>query len=103
MLSVLGKWTFDVRVARDEAQAMDLIERQQFDFALVDLNLGGATDGIRLIERIKAHQPRTRIVLITGYPSDETRSEAATKGASAYLEKPFDLAVLLRTFTSLTC
>jgi len=36
--------------------------------------------------------------MVTGYPTDESRSEARDTGASAYLSKPVELHDLVQTF-----
>ncbi len=56
--------------------------------------------GLDLLQEIKRRQPRIRAIMMTAYPTDETRLQAAEKGASAYLAKPLDLQTLLRTFVS---
>lgn len=99
MANVLGKRGFDVNFARDEAQALHLIGKERFDFALIDLKLGAA-DGIRVLERIKLDQPRVRAIMVTAYPTEATRAEAAAKGASAYLAKPLEIYKLLETLAS---
>ena len=97
MTSALGKRGFDVNTAANRADALKLLERELFDFALIDLRLGLA-DGVELLSEIKRRQPRVRAILVTGYPTDESRAEAREIGASAYLSKPVELHELFQTF-----
>jgi two-component system response regulator RegA len=99
MTGVLGKRGFDVNTASNGVEALKLLEKELFDFALVDIKLGGAS-GLCLLEEIKKRQPRIRGIIVTAYPEDVTRAQAFDKGASAYLAKPLDLQDLLHTFTS---
>jgi len=67
---------------------------------VVDLRLGDAS-GLGLIEALHALDPRTRIVMLTGYASIATAVEAIKLGATHYLTKPADpdeiIAALGRT------
>ncbi len=52
---------------------------------------GNIVNGIDLIRRVTAAKLALPSMLITGYPSPETISEALLVGASDYLAKPFDM------------
>jgi NADP-reducing hydrogenase subunit HndA len=52
-------------------------------------------DGITLIRWIKKSRPNIGIVIITGYPSQETMKEAIELGIIDYVPKPFTPSVLL--------
>jgi len=51
-------------------------------------------DGITLIRWIKQKRPDTGIVIITGYPSQDTIKDALELGIIDYVPKPFTPAVL---------
>src|SRR4051794_31042029 len=84
MSDALGKRGFGVNTASNGHEALKLLERELFDFALLDLRLDGA-DGIELLAEIKRRQPRIRAIVVTAYPTDESRAAAREKGAAAYL------------------
>jgi len=99
MKSALGKRGFDVNAVETAAEALKLLEKEHYDFALVDLRLGAAS-GIDLLAEIKRRQPRIRAIMVTGQPTDQSRSEAKNRGASAYLSKPLGLTDLLHTLAT---
>ncbi len=74
-----------------------------FDLAVLDLNLGGHSS-LPLIPTLKRHNPRMRILVLTGYASIATAVEAIKLGADNYLAKPADadeiLAALLGDSTA---
>ncbi len=78
-----------VVVAADAKEALELLQRQEFDLALVDIKMPGM-DGLELLRRIKEEYPETLVVIITAYGSIESSVEAMKAGASDYLLKPFD-------------
>lgn len=57
------------------------------DYAVVDLRLGGAS-GLTCVAALRAHDPATRIVVLTGFASIATAVEAVKLGATHYLTKP---------------
>ena len=54
-------------------------------------------EGTELLTRMKQTIPKTRKIIITGYPSLQNAIEAVNKGADAYVMKPFDMAKVLKT------
>lgn len=99
MRSVLGKRGFSVNTAATAREALKLLDGELFDFALVDLRLGAAS-GIDLLAAIKQRQPRIRAIMVTAFPTDQSRADAQSKGAAAYLSKPLAIGDLLQTFVS---
>src|SRR6195952_5352937 len=76
--------------------AMALLERREFDLALVDVRLKDG-DGYSLCQAIRARRPETDVILITGSISepDEKLFRSLEEGAFYFLFKPFDRRVLL--------
>lgn len=97
MQTALGKRGFLVNAVSSGAEALTQLETLLFDFALIDLKLTGES-GIDVLGAIKQRQPRIHALVVTAYPTDASRAEATNRGAAAYLTKPLDLGVLLKTF-----
>jgi len=74
----------------DGKQALDVIVQQPFDLAFIDLKMPkmGGMDVLQFIRKI---QPRTDVVIITGYGTVETAVSAIKNGAYDYISKPFSL------------
>lgn len=85
---------FGVSHAQDSKGTLELLESNRFDFAILDLNLGGETS-LALIEPLKASNPEIRILILTGYASIATAVEAIKLGADNYLAKPADTEEIL--------
>ena|SRR5689334_8697229 len=99
MTSALGRKGFDVKTAANSAEAVKLIGSQAFDFAVVDLKIG-EENGVELVREIKRLRPKIHAVMVTGYPSDETRDAAQQSGADSCIAKPVALTDLLHAFAS---
>jgi len=81
-----------VEDAPDVATALALMAGRHFPVVLTDLNMPGGPSGFQLIEAVKALDPLTLCVVITGYASMETAIQAVKYGAYDFVQKPFKLA-----------
>jgi two-component system response regulator RegA len=87
---------FAVRsVASLAACAAALAERYQPDFAVLDLNLGGAS-GLKAIDALKRSNAECAIVVLTGYASISTAVDAVKLGARQYLAKPVEVDAVVK-------
>jgi len=70
------------------------LSQARFDLVLIDKNLPDV-DGIEVLRQLHERQPKTQSIVITGFPTTDTRRVAEGLGARAYLVKPFGLVDLL--------
>jgi two-component system, response regulator RegA len=85
----LGDRGFEVRTAPDGAAAVANAEADPPELAVVDLKMPGIP-GLEVVRALRALEPATRIVVLTGYGSIATAVEAMKLGATHYLPKPAD-------------
>src|SRR3954465_2037583 len=88
--------TYSVESVSGATEALECLERSEFDLALVDVRLKEG-DGYTLCHAIRARRPRMDVILITGSISepDEKLFRSLEEGAFYFLFKPFDRRVLL--------
>jgi len=86
---LLTKKGYEVTIATNEADALRVLAGTRFSVAMVDLKLPD-TDGLTLLQAIKARQPACEVIIMTGYSTVKTAVTAMQQGAYEYLEKPFD-------------
>jgi len=89
LAGALDRRGFSVQAVHDVEGGLRVIEDNPPEYAVVDLNMPGAS-GLVLVERLTALDPHTRIVVLTGYASIATAVEAIKLGATHYLAKPAD-------------
>jgi DNA-binding NtrC family response regulator len=97
---VLTKRGFAVQTAFNGEDALKLLQYGSFDLALIDIRMG-PVDGLSLLEELKQRLPGIKIIMMTAYPTADTRIAAFQKGAFAYFTKPVDLRKLLDTIRGL--
>ncbi|MFZ5593908.1 MAG: response regulator transcription factor [Pseudomonadota bacterium] len=93
----LSRRGFAVRVAHGVDEALRIAEEDLPEYAVVDLRMPGPS-GLTLVERLKALDSHTRIVVLTGYASIATAVEAIKLGAIHYLTKPADADEIMQAF-----
>ncbi|MCG3156664.1 MAG: Regulatory protein AtoC [bacterium] len=74
--------------------AFTALQSEDFDVALVDLNLPGMS-GIELCERVVANRADVPVVVMTAFGSMESAIAAIRAGAYDFIAKPFELDVLV--------
>lgn len=92
----LGKEGYQVRTAGAGGDALRCLEREPFDLALIDLRMP-EMDGVELLESIRGRYPEMKVILITGYPSAESRKTCHERGVYRYLVKPIEIPELKDT------
>ena len=82
----------EVVPCRQFDSAAAALKAQRFDLVLADLRMSGANnaDGLRLLRLARRVAPRTRVVVMTGYGSEDARREVLKNGGE-YCTKPMDL------------
>jgi CheY-like chemotaxis protein/uncharacterized protein YecE (DUF72 family) len=59
-----------------------------YDLLLLDLNMAGM-DGMQLLSKLRKDKPELPVIIITGYPTKETKEASKNLGVNNYILKPF--------------
>lgn len=90
----LEEFGYEVKVAHDEHQALDILSSYDPQIALIDINLG-QSNGIDLIPLMRKVTPDLICIMLTGNADIESPIKALRLGANDYLRKPVNLEDLL--------
>jgi len=96
MQTILEDEGYIVDLATTGNEAIEITQKTAYNIALLDIRLPDM-EGIELLGLIKENVPRTRKIMVTGYPSIQNTISALNKNADAYLVKPVDIEKLLNT------
>ena len=99
MTAILRAEGYVVEAAATGTAAIQKAAKKHFDVALFDIRLPDM-EGVDLLKLIEDGVPRTRKIMVTGYPSLQNAIAALNKGADAYLIKPVEVDSLLFTVKS---
>ncbi len=84
-------------------QALEILKRQgrNIHIMITDILMPDIS-GVELLLMAKEINPDIKVIVITAYGSEDVRREVYSKGAIAYLEKPFDIAELIKKVEELS-
>jgi DNA-binding response OmpR family regulator/glycine cleavage system H lipoate-binding protein len=89
----------DTNINPDNGLRQALINN--YDAIVLDLKLG-EKDGLELLRGIREKKPKVPVLIITGYPTRESREMSTELGALEYILKPFEPAELLEPVQRIT-
>jgi two-component system chemotaxis response regulator CheB len=87
---------YSVDVAATGKEAIEKSSLNLYNLALIDYRLPD-TKGTMLLTELGSITPRMVKIILTGYPSQENRTEAFDRYADGYLTKPVKIDALLKT------
>jgi DNA-binding NtrC family response regulator len=96
MKAILQDEGYSVDLAATGKEAIQKTQEKSYNVALLDIRLPDM-EGVELLKLLKDGVPRTRKIMVTGYPSMQNAISALNKNADAYLLKPVDVEKLLNT------
>ena len=91
---VLQKEGYGVQSVDSAKKALDELETTRFDLVITDLKMP-EMDGLSLLKKVKEIDPKIFVIVMTGYPREESKTQAIELGASGYLAKPLDVSELV--------
>jgi DNA-binding response OmpR family regulator len=92
---VLTMHGHSVLVAKDGAEAVELMDNHHFELLLSDIAMP-MMDGISLALKVRASRPHIPIILMTGFADERQRAHNLTLLIEALITKPFNMEQLLK-------
>ncbi len=86
-------WGHEVRAVGDTVECERELDRRRPDIVLCDVVLPGET-GLELLKRVKRQDERLPMVMMTAHGNIDAAVEAMKAGATDFLTKPLDYAML---------
>ncbi|MBI5971388.1 MAG: sigma-54-dependent Fis family transcriptional regulator [Deltaproteobacteria bacterium] len=93
--TILESEGYDAGVAASGAEAIEAVQKNNFDLVITDLKMPGM-DGHELLKNVLAEKPAVSVVIVTAHGSIDSAVEAIREGAFDYLTKPLDRDRLLQ-------
>src|SRR3546814_14880749 len=96
--SLFRSWAYEdyqVLVAGDRAQAVEILRAEEPDVVTLDLGLppdpDGTAEGFATLEEILALKPDTKVIVASGHGARESALRAISSGAYDFYQKPPDI------------
>lgn len=97
---LLGRLGYKVITATSRAAGLAAMAGERLHLVICDLRFPDG-DGLDVVRAARGVPNPPPVIVVTGYPSDETRRAATAAGATAFFAKPFAAAGLLATIRSI--
>jgi DNA-binding NtrC family response regulator len=81
------QWDLEIQEAADGLEAVEKVQKNDFDLVMMDVRMPGLS-GLEALQKIKEHDPRTFVVIMTAHSNLQDAVAAIRDGAYDYLEKP---------------
>jgi DNA-binding response OmpR family regulator len=92
--AVLSRYGHEVLTAFDGRNGLALFEQHRPRFTLLDLRMPGM-NGIEVLTRIRALDPRAAVIVLTGAGSVDLEDQARKMGVTDFLSKGLSLEILV--------
>lgn len=92
-LRVIFKDDYEILMASDGTQAVELVQNNRIDVAVLDIRMSGMS-GIEVLERLKYVDPAIEVVMMTAFETTDTMRQALRLRACDYINKPFDITTM---------
>jgi len=94
MKAILENEGYKVDLAGSGKEAIAKTNKDYYNLAVFDIRLPDV-EGVDLLNLVKETVPRTRKIMVTGYPTMQNAISSVNKKADAYLIKPVDIKKML--------
>lgn len=93
LTSYFQKAGYEVLEASNGANALEYLRNAKIDVLLTDF-LMSPVSGLDLLRNVKREHPEVRVVLFTGYSTEDVVIEALRSGVDEFFKKPFNYSSL---------
>jgi signal transduction histidine kinase/CheY-like chemotaxis protein len=96
MKKLLSHYNMDVCWVANVADAVNSFANNCYDFILSDINLGNSQeDGYTFLKKVRLVNKTIPFIIMSGYNKNSEQEKATMCGATAYIQTPFKVEVLL--------
>ena len=90
MIDLLSEAGYEVHGAQNGEEAIERAKEYSFNVVITDLKMPKG-DGLQVLEQVKRIDPRTMVIICTGYGTVDTAVKAMKLGAYEYITKPIKI------------
>ena len=99
LAAILEDQGYEVAEVEDGYRAIEAVERAPFDLVFMDIKMPGI-NGVQTFREIKKINPKSVVVMMTGFAVEDLVKEGLDEGAFSVIYKPFDMARVINLVDS---
>ena len=92
LTQALRKDGFHVIEAKDYQEALERLEDEAYDLAVVDLYLEDGMHGLTLIKEVHRLSPTAKVIVISAFGTDEVKEAVMKERIDRFYDKPFEIS-----------
>jgi len=100
LTSILSDEGYEVSMAGDGVEALELIQKDPPDLVILDIWLPGM-DGIEVLKTLKSYNLGVEVLIMSGHGTIDTAVKATKLGAQDFIEKPFSLDRIIESIQNI--
>ncbi|CAK8721325.1 Response regulatory domain-containing protein [Candidatus Electronema halotolerans] len=85
---VFGKSGIETVIFTNPVRAMEAMAEERFSIVITDYRME-EMNGLAVLGRVMQLNPKAKVIMITGYPSQELEAAAVQGGVFEFMAKPF--------------
>jgi two-component system sensor histidine kinase RpfC len=103
LAKILERASHELTLVESGEEALDAIQRERFDIAIMDRNMPGiaGVEAVRALRVMELGGRRLPVIVLSADVTEEARREAVDAGADLYLTKPVQATKLLESLLTL--
>lgn len=82
--------TYDILSAKDGLEGLQMVSKARPNLVLLDIKMPGM-EGLEVLDRIKSMDRPAEVIMLSGHGETKNVVESIKKGASEFINKPFDV------------
>ena len=96
LADILEEVGYETSITDTGKGALHMLKDTKFDIVIIDIRLPDMS-GTDLLKEIKALNPDSECIMVTGLSDVKSTEESMREGAYAYMIKPLDIDKVLKT------
>ena len=97
---MLEVFDYESKTASDGLEALEELQADKYAMVITDMRMPNMS-GLELLQKVKEHHPKIKVVIISGYSSGEIESQALDLKADGFIGKPLMMADIEKVLSDL--
>lgn len=98
LIKVLLRNYYSLDISGEYENSIKLLDKNNYMLVLLDINLSGSKDGIKILQHIKQlHNSDISVIIISAYDFTEEEKKYLVQNSNDFITKPFEKELLLNS------